>query len=447
MNEYYKKKIEEYIPKLVFLENSDSDSEQEWSLENIEEVFKISKKKLFSSGDQSRLLDCNKVKNIYGDNVLQSYIKGQQCSISLLNKFIKEDHDINNINNEGDSIIYSCILYSHSKLPQRYKKINWLLDNNSPINIPKYNITKFFLFDFPCKSSSHTYGTPFYIKNPPKLALFSGYYFDLIQRLFDMNLFETDLTEKYPYITIGFLSFHAISLNQIIWFDKNFKLNTEYHVSPNEFYNKCFGNPVYYSSIYGIQNRDVLIYLIKKNPDYLINAVNKLNIFDQILRHKGSVMLSLIEYYIKDEVDTNLEKISWKYFIERCSTTFYYGSDRLFKKENIIFGLKYKKIFNFPINIIKGLRLTLDDFNGDIYNSNTGIVWTDGIHPDLLFPEDHPNISDKIIKANKQSHDLEKFTKEFCIKEYKKIMKYINKYDFSVSEFPGQPFNSYINTI
>jgi hypothetical protein len=155
----------------------------------------------------------------------------------------------------------------------------------------------------------------------------------------------------------------------------------------------------------------------------------------------------MIEIYAKDRINKEIEKTSWEYFIERCSTTFYYSLDRYYKKENLIFGLKFGKIKEFPINILKSLRLTLDDFEGDIVNYDTGIQWTDGIHPDLLFPEDHPEKAEKIKEANLLSHDLTKFTKNFCITEYQRIINYIHHNKFVTEFVPGPPFESNVEFI
>ena len=406
--------------------DSDLDAEIEHSAKDIEELFKICKKKMFKAGDQFRLLDAPKVKDIYGNNIIQAYMKSKHSTMTLIEKLFKEDHDIHNINKEGDTIVYTCLLYCYSNPSQKYEKINWLLDKGCSINIPKYDITKFFLFDFPRKNH---------------LSYFSSYYFDLLVRIFNMNLLETDLRDKYKYISFGYLCFYCYDCQQIKWFVDNFKFNYEYSVSPDETYNQFCGNPFYYSSIYGIKNRDVLIYLLEKNPLYLIDSVNRYNVLGYTLRYSGSLILHMIEIYAKDKIDKDLEQTSWDNFVERCSSTFYFGLDRYYKKELLIFGLKYRKIKRFPINILKSLRLTLDDFEGDIVNYNTGVEWEDGIHPDLLFPEDYPENKKTIIEVNEQSHDVKQFTKDFCLKEHKKIMDYIQNNKFETEQFPGAPFD------
>lgn len=405
---------------------ADLDEEIKRSPEEINRLFQICNKKQLEKGDQYKLLDAYNVKNKFGDNILQSYIKSLNENFIFLDKLIKEDHDSKNINNEGDSAIYSCLLYCHNNIKIKYKKVNWLLDNGCPIDIPKYDITKFFLFEYPRKH---------------QIGVFSYEYFTLLKRLFNMGLFNINLANNYKYISFGYLAFHCYDLNQIEWFTKNFKLNYEFHISPEPIYNSYFGNPFYYASINGLNNLDVLIYLLKISPYYLIEAVNKYNVLDNVLRYCNSTILSLVELYCKNQIFKDLEKDTWKHFTERLSTTFYKGINRYYKKDNLIFGLKFGKIKEFSINVIKGLRLTLDDFKGDIVNTDSGVDWEGDIHPDLLFPEDYDEQkAEEIKKVNNKSKDLKPFTKDFCLKEYQKIMDYINNNKFEI-EIKEQPFN------
>lgn len=415
----------------IYLDLSEN-SGQEWTEKNIEDVFTICKKSFFDAGDQFRLLDGVDMKNMYGDNVLQAYMKGPHYNPHLLNKMMKEEHDIFNINNEGDSIFFSCLLYSKSNFIEKSKKLNWLLDYGCPINLPKYDLTDLLLFE--------------YLQRNPGCFI-SGYYLKLINRILNMNLLDTNLMDNYPYISLDFLGFFCQDLPTIKWFDETFKMNKSFTPTPSDYFNRFFVNPIFHAAIHEVENRDVLNYIIEKDPTILIDSVNKYNILDYCLRYQDHVLLHLIEYHIGDQIDEMLEIATWTFFVNRLSTTFYYGLDRYYKKRNIIFGLKFKKIDEFPINIIKGLRLTLDDFEGDVANFGTGIEWTDGTHPDLLFPEDHPDKAEIIKKANEQSHDLKRFTKDFCINEYNKIMEYITNNEFKPEKNINSPFNMMVDYI
>jgi len=348
-------------------------------------------------------------------------------------------------------MFYSCYLYcqksyhygedSHIKT----QKIDWLLDNNCPLDSDSNDLTSMILYG---KLNFTIYNS--------YLHKYNNKYFELIKRLYAMGKLCKDLTiDKYIRINPAE---KCLNIDQMKWFDKNFKI--KYNHDPyleNNVMIYPFYNFIHLQSDIGIIN-----FVCKKIGD--INKLKDLyEIFKKIISNCVYIhcFVTLETLYKNKLKETPGMLQFWQEFVNE--TLHHKNTDDIneeysydMNKEDFLWIITNKKVKSFPIQYIKKFKLELNDVvnylksnDKDIYKENK---YYDNyyffyshhfIYCDEVFCDDYKNIKlkdldkeiegidkniqnvgDYIKYADKQTENT-KYTKEYCQIVCNAIMKYM----------------------
>jgi hypothetical protein len=167
------------------------------------ELFKLCKKRKLTVDEEQRLINNPDLRNQLGESLLFNYTKNQGNDTVLMQKMLDGRHDINNICNQGHSMLHRCISFSASEKMKdsQLKKILWLIEKKCPIKTSVVDPIEHFLDLY------------FNIVIGPILEAIYITYPEL----------EKDLT-KIEYRNRK-IAFKCTSLRDILWMDSHFNLN------------------------------------------------------------------------------------------------------------------------------------------------------------------------------------------------------------------------------
>jgi len=306
------------------------------------DLFNLTKRKKLDIDEKQKLISNPTIINGCNETLLQNYLKHNGCDIELMNNMVNNNHDINHQNEKGETLFHSCLLYCHDR-KNKYIKINWLLDNNCNIHGNKIDLTNFMLYTYSETSSE---------------------YFNLIQKIYDMKLLETNLlVEKYNHINASYI---CDKLKTLIWYDTHFNMNYDFTIVNYEFASKYsfFRNPLKDLAVHGNKNcpetAKMFEYICNKNPNILNINHNEDTLMHRILVQceNMSIFDIAIRYNIED-YNKYLKCSEWDILVKYIQERGY----SYYCKQKFIFGIINKKITQFPICLIKKLAIKKEDFN------------------------------------------------------------------------------------
>lgn len=357
------------------------------------------------------LIDNRDKLNKEGENLLHCYIKNAgRIDVNLVQDMIDNRYDTYNVNKEGHSIFYSC--FNNWRYKTRFEVIDLLIKNKCPLDSPNMDLTQFILHD----------NVKYQMEDK---------YFELIEKLLDLGLLETDLKNKYPHINPAKLIKDIYALE---WFDNIFSMNYDiegllpflaaYRQSPEMFEYICRKN----QSVLNLSDQK---YKTKLLEDILM--YNNYQHLEILYKYSGEIddadiIQNFVDKLVKNSITPCRPKVSYFRFSLQIS-----GYER---KRNLIWLVLNNKLQKFSIRLIKGFRITLDDFKNFPKVSEYTHGQNISHNYELFFEEDCLEVNDKelediqlprpkyvkTLKEMNQKFGLEDYTKEYCQNLYDQIM-------------------------
>ncbi len=415
-------------------------------------LFKLCKRKKLKPEEIKLMIDNPDALNGTGENLLHNYLKHDGCDFKLIQDMFDNGHDINNLNKQGYSMFYSCFLYCNANCNNLYQKIDFLMKNFCPLVVPNVDLTRFILYKNPIIRYNYQYTSNHISK-----------YFKLIQKLLSLNLLETNLKDKYPYINLAHWS---KDINMLKWFDQNFQMNWDmssmHHMSP-------YHGPILHYIANNCNDIEIFEYVCQKcvtDINYNINTTNNYTPLDISLICKNYKYLEILyKYGVNDPLMQQNSDTAVRNFLDhimqkgirQCSNS--YKDSGYMYKQNFIWLILNHKVKEFPIRYIKAFRIKLNDFKTfpNVLAFNHGFC-SGSNNCELFFPEEiveenrrraeesknflqktgfkstRPQVSCpmsvKYMNKLDKEFGLEEYTQEYCQKIYDEILQ---KFDLSYS--------------